>query len=148
MLKLNLAAGGRLELPGYALLAVMKPSDGSNPSSVIYDLGAGVQIDPLADQYGFVRKLARDGGTFENPIEVETIEKLAGESADAVTVARGKITMSRTAIVGRRDLMDDADGARAQLFVRFGTATSTLLVSESLDQMDGIDTAQPASAAA
>ena len=33
------------------------------------------------------------------------------------------------------------DGAQAQLFVQFGTATSTLLISESLDEMDGIEPA-------
>jgi len=145
-LKLNLAAGGRLELPAYALFAVMKPSDGANPAAVMYDLGAGLQIDQLSDQYGFVRKLALDGAAFENPIEVEIVEKVAGEDGTPV-VAIGKVTMSRGSIIGRRDIANGADGERAQLFVQFGEGRMTLLVNESLDEMDGIESEAPAKSA-
>lgn len=145
-MKLNLAAGGRLELPAYALFAVMKPSDGANPAAVMYDLGAGLQIDQLSDQYGFVRKLALDGAAFENPIEVEIVEKVTGE--DGVTDAvRGKVTMSRNSIIGRRDIAAGADGERAQIFVQFGAGRMTLLVSESLDEMDGVESQASAQSA-
>ena len=146
MLKLNLAAGGRLELPAYALFAVMKPSDGSNPTAVMYDLGAGLQIDQLSDQYGFVRKLALDAAAFENPIEVEIVEKVAGEDG-APVAALGKVTMSRGSIIGRRDIAASADGERAQLFVQFGQNRMTLLVTESLDEMDGVESQAPAKSA-
>ena len=146
MLKLNLAAGGRLELPAFALFAVMKPSDGANPAAVIHDLGAGLQVDQLSDQYGFVRKLALDGAAFENPIEIEIVEKIAGEDG-ATVAARGKVTMSRNSIIGRRDIAAGADGERAQLFVQFGQNRVTLLVSESLDEMDGVESQAPAKSA-
>ena len=147
MLKLNLIAGGRVELPAYALFAVMKPSDGAAPSAVMYDMGSGLQSDQLSDQYGFVRKLALDGGAFENPIEVATVERMdiadAVEGGPATAIVNGKITMSRNSIIGRRDIAAGSDGERAQLFLEFGPNRLAVLVSESLDEMDGVESQAP-----
>lgn len=142
MLNLNLATGGRLEIPGYALLSVMKPADETAPSSVMYDVGAGLKVDQLADQYGYVRKLAIDADAFVNGLSVDIIERheIVGDDGETkIEALAGAMMLSRNSIIARRDTPDGADGVRAELTVRFGQdITATIQVTQSLDELDGI----------
>lgn len=148
MLKLTLAAGGRLELPAHAVISVMKPCDGLNPASLMYDMGAGIQVDQLADQYGFVKKMANDASAFDNPVEVTIIERVTiGEGDQAVLGdSKGKMLISRGRIEGRRDVTGEGD-IKARIFLRIGTVIEdgkatrpqivTIAIAESLAEMDG-----------
>ena len=140
MLKLTLAAGGRLEIPPHAIIAVMKPADGINPAAVMYDMGAGLQIDQLGDQYGWLKKTANDASAFDNPLEVTTVEHwVVGEGADAVQASgEGKMLFSRSRVVGRRDLTDGGP-AKGRLFIRLDERAVTVNTVETLDEMDGVE---------
>lgn len=140
MLKLTLAAGGRLEIPAHTIIAVMKPADGINPAAVMYDMGAGLQIDQLGDQYGWLKKTANDASAFDNPLEVTAVEHwTVGEGAEAVQASgQGKMLFSRGRVVGRRDLTDGGP-AKGRLHVRLDERIATVNTVETLDEMDGIE---------
>lgn len=147
MLKLTLAAGGRLEIPAHAIIAVMKPADGSNPSAIMYDMGAGLQIDQLGDQYGWLKKTANDASAFDNPLEVTVVEHwTVGDGDQAMQASgHGKMLFSRSRIVGRRDATDGGP-AKGRLYVRLDERVITVNTVETLDEMDGVEAeAAPAS---
>lgn len=141
MLHLTTAAKERLEIPPGCIVAVMKPSDGGNPCAIIYDIGVGMQIDQLSDQYGYVKKLAVDAQAMVNPIEVRTVEP--GEDGPC----EGRVFFARDRIVGRREVKDSEDGVNARIFVDLLGRTSALNVADTLDEMDGIEPKAPAKAA-
>ncbi|GEM_PF-1564383 len=141
MLHLKTADGARLEIPATAIIAVMKPSDGVNPCAIIFDMGAGPQVDQLSDQYGFVKKLANDGQALVNPIELRIIEQLnVGDGAEAMTAhGEGRIFFARDRISGRREVKGDPHGINATIYVNlFGQPTS-ISVADTLDEMDGVE---------
>lgn len=143
MLKLNLAAGGRLEVPPFAVIGVMKPAgEGTNPSAVLYDMGEGPRVDQLSDQYGFVKKLCIDGNVFDNVVEMEIVEKTTTMIDDVpVQVSnRGKLAVSRSRLVARRDMPDGGD-AKARIYIAAGTGSMAFDITQTLDEMDGIDPA-------
>lgn len=164
MLKLNLATGGRLELPAAAIIAVMKPADGINPSALMYDLGSGLQVDQLSDQFGFVKKLANDNGAFENAIEVTLIEPVnvldeqgnpimlppvaPGQPAQPKTEPKaGKIIFSRSRIEARRDMAGPGD-IRSRLHIRIGEGSIQIQAAETLNELDGVEASSVAEKAA
>ena len=142
MLHLKTAAGERLEIPAYAIIAVMKPCDGVNPSAIIFDMGEGPQIDQLADQYGFVKKLAIDAQAMVNPVEVRILEPVAIDG-EQVGYKEGRMFFSRDRIVGRREVKDDANGTRAKLFVDLLGKPMAISIADTLDELDGVE-AEPA----
>lgn len=140
MLQLKTAAGERLEIPAACIMAVMKPCDGVNPCAIIYDFGAGAQVDQLADQYGFVRKAVIDAMAMINAVEIRIVEPV---SLDGVEGWReGRMFLSRQRILGRREVRDDPNGVRARLYADLfniaGKAT-TLNIADTLDEMDGVE---------
>ena len=138
MLHLKTAAGERLEIPAYAIIAVMKPCGGANPSAVIFDMGAGPQVDQLSDQYGFVKKLAIDTQAMVNPVEVRALEPVSVDG-DQVSFHEGRMLFSRDRIVGRREVKDDANGIRAKLFVDLLGKPMAISVADTLDELDGME---------
>lgn len=142
MLHLKTAAGERLEIPGYAIIAVMKPCDGVNPSAIIFDMGTGPQIDQLSDQYGFVKKLAIDAQAMVNPAEVRILEPVAIDG-DAVGYHEGRMFFSRDRIVGRREVAGDPNGIAAKLFVDLLGKPLAISIADTLDDLDGVE-AEPA----
>lgn len=142
MLRLKTAAGERLEIPDTCITAVMKPCDRANPCAVIYDTGAGAQVDQLADQYGFVKKAVIDAMAMVNPVEVRIVEPVS--VGEVQGFHEGRIFLSRLRIVGRREVNGDPNGIRARLFVDLfnqeGKAT-TLNIADTLDEMDGVEAA-------
>lgn len=143
MLKLNLAGGGRIEVPGYAIIAIMKPGgDTANPSSLLYDMGEGPRVDQLGDQYGFVKKLAIDSGFIVNGFEADIVEcgSREEEGKPVPVINYGKIFTSREKIVARRDIPNSVD-AKARIYVAAGGGSIGFDVTQSLDEMDGIDPA-------
>lgn len=144
MLKLTLAAGGRLEIPAHAIIAVMKPADGINPAAIMYDMGAGLQVDQLGDQYGWLKKTANDASAFNNPLEVTTVEHWnVGEGAEAVQASgEGRMLFSRSRIAGRRDVIDGGI-AKGRLYVRLDERTVTINTLETLNEMDGVESTPP-----
>jgi hypothetical protein len=141
MLHLKTAAGERLEIPAFAIIAVMRPCDGVNPSAIIFDMGAGPQVDQLADQYGFVKKLAIDGQAMVNPLEVRILEPVQlGEGAEAITgLKEGRMFFARDRIAGRREVKDDASGINAKLFVNLLGKPMAISIADTLDELDGIE---------
>jgi len=129
MLRLTTAAGERLEIPGGAIIAVMERVDGANPSTIIFDMGSGPQGDQLSDQYGYVKKLAIDAQAMVNPIEVR-------EKAPSGTA---RLCFARERIVGRREVKPSVNGINATLFVNLLGKVSALQVSDTFDEMDGVE---------
>lgn len=146
MLHLKTAAGERLEIPAAFIIAVMKPCDGANPAAIIFDMGAGPQVDQLSDQYGFVKKAVIDSQGIINPVEVRIIEQVAiGTGADAVTgFHEGRMFIARDRIVGRREVLDDPNGIRARLFLSLFDRPSAISVADTLDEIDGVESVAPA----
>lgn len=128
MLHLKTERGERLELPATAVIAVMKASDGSSPSTLVYDLGYGPQIDRLSDQYGFVRKLVLDAQALVNPIEIRVLEADRQE---------GRMTFSRERIIARREVHEHPEGANTILVVDLTGNPVRINVMETLDELDG-----------
>ena len=141
MLHLKTANNERLEIPAYAIIAVMKPSDGTHPSAIIFDMGAGAQVDQLVDQYGHVKKLAIDSQAMVNPIEVRVIEPVGvGEGSDVVSaIGEGRMFFSRDRIAGRREVHGDPDGINATIFVNLLGKPMAINVADTLDEMDGVE---------
>lgn len=129
MLRLTTAAGERLEIPGGAIIAVMEPLGGANPSAIIFDMGNGAQVDQLSDQYGYVKKLAIDAQMLVNPIEVR--EKAPEGSA--------RLFFARDRIVGRREVKSGVGGINSTLFVNLLGKVSALHVADTFDEMDGVE---------
>lgn len=144
MLHLKTALGERLEIPGYAIIGVMKPSSGDNPSAIIFDMGTGPQIDQLADQYGFVKKLAIDAQAMINPVEVRVIEQIDGDSG---AYAEGRMFFSRERIAARREKKGTENGINAMLYVDLLGKPMAINIAETLDELDGVE-AEPTSPAA
>ncbi|GLV22020.1 hypothetical protein TomMM35A_18730 [Sphingobium sp. TomMM35A] len=142
MLHLKTAAGERLEVPAYAIIAVMKPCDGVNPSAIIFDMGEGPQIDQLGDQYGFVKKLVNDAQAMVNPVEVRILELVAIDG-EQVGYREGRMFFSRDRIVGRREVKDSANGICAKLFVDLLGKPTAISIADTLDELDGVE-AEPA----
>ena len=138
MLHLKTAAGERLEIPDYAIIAVMRPCDGVNPSAIIFDMGQGPQVDQLADQYGFVKKLANDAQVMVNPVEVRILEPVTVDD-EQIGYREGRMLFSRDRIVGRREVKDDANGIRAKLFVDLLGKPMAISVADTLDELDGME---------
>ena len=138
MLHLKTAAGERLEIPAYSIIAVMKPCDGVNPSAIIFDMGAGPQVDQLSDQYGFVKKLANDAQAMVNPVEVRILEPVTVDG-EQIGYREGRMLFSRDRIVGRREVKDDANGIRAKLFVDLLGKPMAISVADTLDELDGVE---------
>lgn len=141
MLHLKTARGERLEILASAILAVMKPTDGINPSSIVYDMGAGPQFDQLADAYGFVKKSVIDSHAMVNPVEVRILEPVQiGEDGAAATAMReGRMFFPRAAIVGRREVNGDPGGIRARLYLNLLGQATAIHVADTLDELDGED---------
>lgn len=139
MLRLTTANGERLEIPGYAIIAVMKPSDGIYPCAIIFDMGAGPQVDQLCDQYGHVKKLAIDSQAFVNPIEVRVIEQVqVGQGDEAVAAfAEGRMFFARDRILGRREVKGDPNGVNATIFVNLLGSPMAISTGDTLNEMDG-----------
>ena len=146
MLHLKTAAGERLEIPAYAIVAVMKPCDGVNPSAIIFDMGQGPQVDQLSDQYGFVKKLANDALAMVNPVEVRVLEPVAIDG-EQVGYHEGRMFFSRDRIVGRREVKEDANGVRAKLFVDLLGKPTAISIADTLDELDGVEAEPVASVA-
>lgn len=146
MLHLKTAAGERLEIPAVCIIAVMKPCNGVNPAAIIFDMGAGPQVDQLADQYGFVKKAVIDSQGIINPVEVRIIEQLRiGEGDDAVTgFHEGRMFVARDRIAGRREVLDDLNGIRARLLLNLFDRPTQISVADTLDEIDGVEPAVPA----
>lgn len=141
MLHLKTANNERLEIPESAIIAVMKPSDGVNPSGLIYDMGSGPQIEQLADQYGHIKKMAIDSAAIVNPMEVRIIEQhQVGEGDEAVIAHQeGRMFFSRLRITGRREKNGDPNGVNAVLYVDLLGKPMALQVADTLDEMDGVE---------
>lgn len=135
MLHLKTAQGERLELPAHAIIAVMQPSSGDNPSAIIFDMGMGPQIDQLGDQYGFVKKLIADSNSMVNPIEIRVVEPVP--DGDGAT-AEGRMFFPRDRIAGRREVKDDQRGVRSTLFVNLLGKPIVINAADTLDELDGI----------
>ncbi|GLT00138.1 hypothetical protein GCM10007897_15220 [Sphingobium jiangsuense] len=135
MLHLKTAQGERLELPAHAIIAVMRPSSGDNPSAIIFDMGMGPQIDQLGDQYGFVKKLIADSNAMVNPIEIRVVEPVP--DGDGAT-AEGRMFFPRDRIAGRREVKDDQRGVRSTLFVNLLGKPIVINAADTLDELDGI----------
>ncbi|PZR83592.1 MAG: hypothetical protein DI537_34670 [Stutzerimonas stutzeri] len=149
MLHLKTARGERLEILATAILAVMKPTDGVNPASIVYDMGAGPQFDQLANAYGFVKKSLLDSHAMVNPIEVRILEPVQiGDGDEAATALReGRMFFPRAAIIGRREVTGDPGGIRARLYINLLGKASAIHVADTLDELDGEEPA-PLSASA
>ncbi|KMS59968.1 hypothetical protein V474_07650 [Novosphingobium barchaimii LL02] len=131
-----------MEIPAACIIAVMKPCDGANPCSIIFDAGAGPLVDQLSDQYGFVKKAAVDGMAMVNAIELRIVEPVPPADGEAAPVmAEGKLFCARSRITGRREVIDDPAGIRAKLFVDLFGKPMTINVADTLDEMDGVDPA-------
>lgn len=144
MLHLKTSAGERLEIPASCITAVMKPCDGANPCAIIFDMGAGAQIDQLSDQYGFVKKAVIDSMGIINPVELRIIEQIRVGEGDNIVVAHkeGRVFISRERIEGRREVKDDPNGVRAKLFANLFNQpgkTTPINVADTLDEIDGLD---------
>jgi len=131
MLHLTTAAGTRLEIPAFAIIAVMKPTGGANPSAIVFDVGTGPKVDQLSDQYGYVKKLAMDAQALVNPIEVREVAP-GGDS---------RLFFARDRIVCRREVKPSVDGINATLFVNLLGKITPIHVADTLDEMDGVDPA-------
>lgn len=129
MLRLTTAAGERLEIPGGAIIAVMEPLDGANPSAIIFDMGAGPQVDQLSDDYGFVKRLAIDAMAVVNPIEVR----------ERAPEGEGRMFFARDRIVGRREVKSGVADINSTLFVNLLGKVSPVHVSDTFDEMDGVE---------
>lgn len=141
MLHLKTANNERLEIPETAIIAVMQPSDGVNPSGLIYDMGSGPQIEQLADQYGHIKKMAIDSAAIVNPMEVRIIEQhKVGEGEEAIIAHQeGRMFFSRLRITGRREKIGDANGVNAIVYVDLLGKPMALQVADTLDEMDGVE---------
>lgn len=141
MLHLKTANKERLEIPESAIIAVMKPSDGVNPSGLIYDMGSGPQIEQLADQYGYLKKMAIDSEAIVNPMEVRIIEQhKVGDGEEAIVAYQeGRMFFSRLRIVGRKEKIGDPNGVNAVLYVDLLGKAMALQVADTLDEMDGVE---------
>jgi len=141
MLHLKTANNERLEIPPSAIIAVMKPSDGVNPGALIYDIGAGPQIEQLADQYGYLKKMAIDAAAIINPVELRIIERhQVGEGAESLLAHQeGRLFISRMAITGRREKRDDPNGINAIVYANLLGKPMAINVADTLDEMDGVE---------
>lgn len=138
MLTLHTVDDTRLELPASCVLAVMQPSDDSAPSSILYDLGPGLEISKLSDQYGFVKKLVVDSSGIMNPIEIRVVEPVSSEEGQSY--GEGKVFFARSRIQARQELKDAEDGAKSLLYIHlFGNVTKFRLL-DTLDELDGVET--------
>lgn len=131
MLRLTTAAGERLEIPGGAIIAVMEPLGGANPSAIVFDMGAGegAWIDQLSDSYGLVKKLAMDAQALVNPIEVR--ERSPNGEA--------RLFFARDRIVGRREVKSGVSGINSTLFVNLRGKVEAVHVADTFDEMDGVE---------
>lgn len=129
MFNLKTANNERLEIFGNTIIAVMKPCNGVNPCAIVHDMGQGMRVDQLSDQYGYVKKLLTDSTSIINAIEVRIVE--GGNE--------GKLFFSRNAIVSRREVKGGADGINAVLAVDLFGRLSEITVADTLDEMDGVE---------
>ena len=143
MLSLKSLDGARVEIPASCIQVVMKPSDDSAPSSVLYDLGSGPEISKLSDQYGFVKKLVSDSSGIPNPIELCVVEMISSNEDGSPVYGTGKIFIARSRIQGRIEVLDDPNGVKSRLFIDWCGNVSQFRVTDSLDDMDGIEPAVP-----
>ena len=139
MLRLTTANSERLEIPGFAIIAVMKPSDGVYPCAIIFDMGAGPQVDQLCDQYGHVKKLAIDSQSIVNPIEIRVIEQVQVGQGEGATTAfgEGRMFFARDRIVGRREVRGNPNGINATIFVNLLGKPMAINTADTLAEMDG-----------
>lgn len=129
-IKLTLANGARFELPANAIDIVEERPGEEKGCAIGYNLGAGVSNQQLNDQYGFVKKQAIDAGGIANPIELTAV------GADGETRL---VTLSRSRIVARMEILDGANGINATLTIAAGAGSFPMHVADTLDQMDGIE---------
>lgn len=137
MLHLKTAAGERLEIPPSCLIAVMQPCNDVNPSAVVYDVGAGPQVDQLTDPYGMVKKLAIDVLAITNPIEARILEPVVG--GDSAELREGRLFCARSRIAGRREVLTGDTPVRAILFVDLFGKMMSVRVADTLDELDGVE---------
>lgn len=139
MLHLKTDKGERLELPASAVIAVMKPSTGENPCSLLFDMGGGPTTEKLGDQFGYVRKLVADSQLLVNAIELTIIEPSQAADAKPGDTAEGVIYFSRDRIMGRREVIEDSKPAGAILYVNLFGHAQPIRVANTLDEMDGVE---------
>jgi hypothetical protein len=141
MLHLTTGRAERLEIPAYAILAVIKPCDDTMPCAIVFDMGFGMQFEQLSDQYGFVKKAVIDSMAMVNPIEARILEPVqVGEGDATVTgMQEGKVFLARERIIGRREIGGDPNGIKAKLFVDLVGKRMLFNIADTLDELDGTE---------
>lgn len=124
MIQVTTAAGEKSSLPPSVIKAVMKPSDGSGPSSIIIHVNGMARVQPLADQYGYVKKLLIDSMIMVNPIEVTTVE-VAGE---------GLMFFSRENIIGWSEVKNQPP-TNASIYVDLFGSPVMQNIKETVDEL-------------
>jgi hypothetical protein len=142
MLYLTTARKERLEIPPACVTAVMRPSGGTAPGALVFDLGFGPQVEQLDNDYGWVKRIIIDCGVMANPVELRILEP----AAEGNGLAEGLMFVSRQRIVGRREVLDDPAGVRARLFVDLIGKTTPVSIADTLDDLDGIAAPAPLTA--
>lgn len=136
MLRLKLESGARFELPAAAISLVEQMAEGGG-CAVVFDLGDGVEDARLSDEYGYVKKQVLAARALGNPLEV-TIVNDQGR--------KGKVLLSRDRIIARREVLDGQAGVNTLLTIQQGVGAFKLQVTDTFDQMDGVES-QPRPAA-
>ncbi len=134
MITLKTKEGGRFELPQSAIRIVEEQPEGT---IIVYDMGEGqLSHEALLDQYGYVKKQVLDASGIDNPFETRVV--------DNTEDGAHRITFNRAAIIGRKELHEDPNGAKTVLFVNFGAGVTRIFSADTMNEMDGIEEAKPA----